>query len=255
VRAIEAGIDIVLYMPDVARSHAALCDAVAQGRITRARIDESVRRVLHAKALCGLHLTREVSLDNVWDVVACPSHLSTARELFERAVTLIRDPHNLLPVDRKAQRVAVVILKDSVPIISFALREPAGSRFSKEARKRWRTRLTESSAEAADIEQVLAVVKDCDVALAAVCVRATAYKGSVALGPAHTAVLRALDEANVPTIAAVIGNPYVLPQIPQRTTTLLTFESALQSEAAVVRVIAGDVPARGRSPVKLPIQE
>ncbi|HEX8887819.1 MAG TPA: hypothetical protein VF779_01500, partial [Pyrinomonadaceae bacterium] len=146
----------------------------------------------------------------------------------------------------------VVILKDSAPIIAYALREPAGSRFAKEAQARWRTRLIESSAEAANIEQVLAGVKDCDVVLVAVCARVTAYKGSAALGPAHAAVLRALDEANVPTVAAVLGNPYVLPHIPQRATTLLTFESALQAEIAAIRAIAGEVPARGRSPVKLP---
>jgi beta-N-acetylhexosaminidase len=252
ILAIEAGIDVVLYMPDVERSHAALCDAVTQGRITRERIDESVRRILHSKAWCGLHLERTVSLDNVWDVVASPTNTSTARELFERAMTLVRDPLNLLPVNSNASRVAVVILKDSAPIIAYALREPAGSRFAKEAQARWRTRLIESSAEAANIEQVLAGVKDCDVVLVAVCARVTAYKGSAALGPAHAAVLRALDEANVPTVAAVLGNPYVLPHIPQRATTLLTFESALQAEIAAIRVIAGEFPARGVSPVKLP---
>jgi beta-N-acetylhexosaminidase len=254
VLAIEAGIDIVLYMPDVRRSHAALCDAVAQGRISHERIDASVRRVLSAKAWCGLHLEREVSLDNVWEVVASPAHTSTARELFERAVTLVRDPLNLLPVDRKASRVAAVILKDAVPVRSYALREPAGSRFSNEVQGRWRTRLIESSADAADLEQVMAGVKDCDVALVAVCARVAAYKGSAALGPAHASVLRALDQANVPTIAAVLGNPYVLPHIPERAATLLTFESAVQSEASAVRVIAGEIPARGRSPVSLPVE-
>jgi len=252
VQAIEAGCDVVLYMPDVERSHAALCDAVARGRITKERIDESVRRVLQAKAWCGLHLERMVSLDNVWDVVASPAHASTARELFERSVTLIRDPRNLLPVERGRERVAAIILKDAVPVWAHALREPAGSRFSKDVQTRWRARLIESSADAADLEQVRAFVRDCDVALVAVCARVAAYKGSVALGQAHAEVLRALDEANIPTIATIFGNPYVLPHVPERATTLLTFESAVESETAAVRVIAGEVPARGQSPVALP---
>ncbi|HYJ46755.1 MAG TPA: hypothetical protein VEV81_09090, partial [Pyrinomonadaceae bacterium] len=249
---IEAGIDVVLYMPDVERSHRALCDAVAQGRIAPERIDASVRRVLRAKARCGLHLERSVSLDKVWEVVSSPAHTSTARALFERAVTLIRDPLNLLPVGRNPERVAAVVLKDAVPVWAYALREPAGSRFSKEVQARWRARLVESSADAADLEQVLAGVKGCDVALVAVCARVAAYKGSAALGLAHAEVLRALDQANVPTIATIFGNPYVLPHMPERAATLLTFESAVESEAAAVRVIAGEVPARGRSPVALP---
>ena len=254
VLAIEAGCDMALYMPDVERSHEALCDAVARGRLTRERIDESARRVLRAKAWCNLQEERMVSLDRVWDVVSSPTHQSIARELFERAVTLIRDPLNLLPMEQRSERVAAVILKDAVPVWAHALREPAGSRFSKEVQARWHARLVESSADAADIKQILESVRDCDVALVAVCARVAAYKGSVALGQAHAEVLRALDQANIPIIAAVFGNPYVLPRMPERATTLLTFESAVESEAAAVRVIAGEVPARGRSPVALPIE-
>jgi len=252
VRAVEAGCDVLLYMPDVARAHAALCDAVARGRITRERVDRSARRVLEAKAWCGLDEERMVSLDNVWDEVMSPAHASTARSLFERAITLVRDPRGLLPVAEKRERVAAVVLKDAVPVWAHVLREPAGSRFSKEVQGRWRGRLVELSADAADVGQVLESVRDCDLVLAAVCARVAAYKGSVALGEAHAEILRALDQAGIPTVAAVFGNPYVLPHMPERATTLLTFESAVESEAAAVRVIAGEVPARGRSPVTLP---
>ena len=252
VLAIEAGCDIALYSADVVRAHAALCDAVAKGRITRERITESARRILDAKAWCGLPQERMVSLDAVWDIVSSPNHTSTARALFEHGVTLIRDPLKLLPLEQRSNRVAAIILKDAVPVWAHALREPAGSRFSKEVQARWQARLVESSADSADIEQVLASVQDCDVALVAVCARVAAYKGSVALGHAHAEVLRALDEAGIPTIATVFGNPYVLPHMPERATTLLTFESAVESENAAVRVIAGDIPARGRSPVTLP---
>lgn len=249
VLAIEAGCDVALMPVDIERAHAALCDAFAQGRLSRERIDQSARRILQAKAWCNLQHEREVSLEGVWKIVANPLHAATARDLFERAVTLIRDPLNLLPLKNK--RVTAVILKDAVPVWAYALREPAGARFSKEAQRRYRARLVESSADAADIEQVLAATRDSDVALVAVCARVAAYKGSVALGQAHAEVLNALDQTGVPIIAAVFGNPYVLPRMPERATTLLTFESAVESEDAAMRVIAGDAPARGRSPVKL----
>lgn len=249
VLAIEAGCDVALMPVDARRAHAALCDAVSQGRLSRERIDTSARRILQAKAWCNLQHEREVSLEGVWETVANPRHTSTARELFERAVTLVRDPLGLLPLQDK--RVTAVVLKDAVPVWAYALREPAGARFSQEAQRRYRARLVESSADAADIEQVLAATRDSDVALVAVCARVAAYKGSVALAHAHAEVLRALDHSGVPVIAAIFGNPYVLPHMPERATTLLTFESAVESENAAMRVIAGDAPARGRSPVKL----
>ena len=249
VLAIEAGCDIALYPVDTAAAHAALCDAVVKGRIGRERIDRSVRRILSAKAWCGLQYEREVSLDGVWETVSSPAHTATARELFERAVTLVRDPRGLLPLENK--RVVAIILKDSVPVWAHVLREPAGLRFSKEAVARFGASVIESSADAADIEQILAAIVDCDVALVGICARVAAYKGSVALAAAHAEVLQALDAADVPIIAAVFGNPYILPRMPERATTLLTFESAVESEEAALHVIAGGAPARGRSPVTL----
>ncbi|HEY6187234.1 MAG TPA: glycoside hydrolase family 3 N-terminal domain-containing protein [Pyrinomonadaceae bacterium] len=250
VLAVEAGCDVVLYPVDAEAAHAALVAAVASGRLTPERIDESARRILRAKAWCGLAREREVSLDKVWEVLGSPAHTSTARELFEHAVTLIRDPRGLLPLKNK--RVAAIVLKDSVPVWAHVLREPAGLPFSREVVAKFRASVIESSAEAADLEQIRAATVDCEVALVAICARVAAYKGSVSLAHAHAEVLRALDDAGVPTIVAVFGNPYVLPRVPERATTLLTFESAVESEEAAVRVIAGHAPARGRSPVHLP---
>ncbi|HYY59421.1 MAG TPA: glycoside hydrolase family 3 N-terminal domain-containing protein [Pyrinomonadaceae bacterium] len=249
VRAVLAGCDVVLYPLDADAAHAALCDAVGTGRLKRERVDESVRRILRAKAWCGLPSARLVSLDGVWDTLASPAHTATARELFEHAVTLIRDPRGLLPLRNK--RVTAIILKDSVPVWAHVLREPAGLPFSRDAVARFRARVIESSADAADIEQIRAATSDCDVAIVAVCARVAAYKGSVSLAHAHAEVLRALDEAGVPTIATIFGNPYVLPRVPESATTLLTFESVAESEEAAIRVIAGDIPARGRAPIRL----
>ncbi|HEY0003505.1 MAG TPA: glycoside hydrolase family 3 N-terminal domain-containing protein [Pyrinomonadaceae bacterium] len=251
VRTIEAGCDVALLPVDVSRSHQAVCDAVAGGRLTRERVDQSVRRVLQAKAWCGLQRERLVSLDRVWDVVANPTHISTARELFEHAVTLIRDPVGLLPLEKR--RVVAIILKDAMPVWAYALREPAGARFSKGAVSHFQAKLIESGAEAADTDQILEATRGCDVALVAVCARVAAYKGSVALAQAHAKVLQALDQAGLPLVVTVLGNPYVLPHMPERAATLLTFESAVESEEAAIRVIAGEIPARGRSPVRLPL--
>jgi beta-N-acetylhexosaminidase len=249
VLAIEAGCDVALYPVDIERAHTALCEAVRTGRLTSERIDRSARRILAAKAWCGLHRERLVSLDTVWDVLGSLSHTETSRELFERGITLIRDPLGLLPLKKK--RVTAIILKDSVPVWAHVLREPAGSRFSAAAARTFRARLIESGPEAADLEMVLEATRDCDVAVVAVCARVAAYKGSVALAHAHAEVLEALDAARIPTIAIVFGNPYVLPRVPERATTLLTFESAPESEEAAVRILNGEIPARGRSPVRL----
>ena len=69
VRAVLAGVDVVLDPPDLRATYAALNAAVASGRLTRARIEASARRVLSHKARLGLHLSRTVNLDGVMTAV------------------------------------------------------------------------------------------------------------------------------------------------------------------------------------------
>ncbi len=54
VRAVEAGADVLLMSPVPDAAIAGLEDAVKSGRISEKRIDESVRRILAAKARLGL---------------------------------------------------------------------------------------------------------------------------------------------------------------------------------------------------------
>jgi beta-N-acetylhexosaminidase len=51
---IEAGADIVLMPTDYISAYNELCAAVRSGRITEARIDESVLRILELKDKYGL---------------------------------------------------------------------------------------------------------------------------------------------------------------------------------------------------------
>ena len=65
VRAVKAGIDVILDSPDSAAAAAAIVAAVKAGDIPRARVEQSARRILEAKARLGLHRTRTVNLDAV----------------------------------------------------------------------------------------------------------------------------------------------------------------------------------------------
>lgn len=54
VQSVVAGVDILLAPPDLTAVRQALLDAVAQGRISSERLDESVRRILRLKTKLGL---------------------------------------------------------------------------------------------------------------------------------------------------------------------------------------------------------
>ena len=86
VRAVKAGIDVILDSPDSAAAAAAIVAAVKAGEIPRAHVERSARRILEAKARAGLHRTRIVNLDSVPLTVGGRRHDAVARSISEKSV-------------------------------------------------------------------------------------------------------------------------------------------------------------------------
>ena len=107
VRAIRAGNDVVLHSPDDAAAVAGIKAAVAAGEISVARLDESVRRILTAKARLGLHARAVVALDDVPARVGGRTHARVAQEISRKAITLLKDERNQVPL--RASRDAAIL--------------------------------------------------------------------------------------------------------------------------------------------------
>ena len=118
VLALEAGSDVILVPEDVGGAIEAVEAAVLGGRITRARVDESVRRILEMKARVGLHERRRVDLDAVTDVVGSGTHLAYADGAAARSITLPRDRDGLVPldVDRHRHVLSVTYARTDDPV-------------------------------------------------------------------------------------------------------------------------------------------
>ncbi|MFI6451497.1 glycoside hydrolase family 3 protein [Streptosporangium amethystogenes] len=86
VRAIQAGVDLLLMPPDYREARGALLAAVKSGKISEARLDQSVRRLLKLKAARGL-LERAPVADpaKAERVLRSAGHLKVARLINSRA--------------------------------------------------------------------------------------------------------------------------------------------------------------------------
>ena len=104
VEAVKAGDDVLIIPSDLAGSYNGLLQAVRSGEIPESRIDESVLKILRAKAAVGLNKARLVDIDAVSRLVATPKSLEIAQEIADEAVTLVRDNHKVLPFKCDAGR-------------------------------------------------------------------------------------------------------------------------------------------------------
>lgn len=253
VRALEAGNDIVLLPGDDRAALDAIREAVGSGRVQAGRIDESVRRVLQAKARFGLHERRTVDLDAVADVVGGRAHRAVADAVGERALTLVRDEGGAVPLTAsRAGSLLHLSVLDSVG--NWRTTGAPGRTLVPELRSRWAgvtaVELSDRST-AADLDLVRAMAPRFDAISVALHVRAG---GSAGVSPAVAALLRHLarTRGDRALVTSVFGNPYVAASIPELPAVLLAYDLGDGAERAVARALAGEAPIRGRLPVSIP---
>ena len=91
LRAFEAGHDLVLKPKDTEKTIDAMVAAVRSGRISAARIDSTVRRLLMLKARLNLQVQRFVDESKVGASVGTAEHLAVAQEVADRSLTMLRN--------------------------------------------------------------------------------------------------------------------------------------------------------------------
>jgi beta-N-acetylhexosaminidase len=200
VKAVEAGVDVVLDPLDTRAAAAGLKAALAQGRLTRVRLEESARRVLTQKARLGLHRVRTVSLDAVMTSVGTRAAADTARVTAERAITLLRDEGRLVPLATpRAGRILYLSVLDYPS--NWRIAAPSRTLLP-ELRKRWGSvtavELTDRTTTD-ELDLVRAMASSYDAVVAGVFVRASSGSGRLDLGPNVVRLLQDLSAASAPT--------------------------------------------------------
>ncbi|MDA2913205.1 glycoside hydrolase family 3 protein [Acidobacteriia bacterium AH_259_A11_L15] len=248
VRAVEAGIDILLVPADPEAVLNAVEQAVEAGTLTEARIDESVRRILEAKASLGLHQNRYVDLDKIEEIVGRTMHARIAQQIADEGVTLLRDEAKLLPLDAaKTQRAFLLVVSgDPDPYPGAALEEEL---------RQWVHNLTVLRTDTRFLppaKVLLPQPESYDWALAALFVRVVDRKGTVALPAEHVALVNQLLDTSKPVVMVMMGNPYLAARFP-RTKTLLVIPSTTPvAQRAAVGALMGEVAIVGELPVAVP---
>jgi CubicO group peptidase (beta-lactamase class C family) len=248
ILALEAGADIILAPADVWVTLEAVEEAVASGRITRERLDASVRRVLELKARVGLHRNRMVSLDRIGDLVGSSRHLAMADSAAALSMTLPRDRDGLIPLDPERYRrvLHVVYAREESLTAGLAL----GSALSGYFRQVTTRRMGPGSPLTAYQEAAWARGGS-DLVIVSVFVPPRSGAGEVAV---PEAVSRFVEESAMarPTVVVSLGNPYLLSSFPGVGTYLLAWGPHEVSQRAAARALLGESGISGRLPISLP---
>lgn len=274
VEAIKAGADCILIPGDLEGAYNGVLAAVKSGELPESRIDESVIKLLRAKAALGLHKNRYVDLNAVNDAVSRPENVALAQRIADDAVVHVRESEGgrvkLLPLPRGTAAVAQYAYHSATPagnrllvlVFTDDSRGENGRALVREIRSRApdaRVIYVDDTLAPLVASHVLEAAVNAERIVAAVSVTPSAGRsantdpGSPALEHGPSAVLaNVIKAANEKTVVVALGNPYLIVQYPAIQNYVCTFSSAPVSELSAVKFLFGEMPARGRLPVTIP---
>ncbi len=237
--AIRAGVDMVFvsHSIDLAMEASSRLQQEWQaGRLDHAELEASTARILRAKA--ALMKTPAPPID----MVGSEEHRAIVREMYERSLTLVSQPRGGIPAlgDRP-------LFVGCRPFAATQANSPeaGGLDFAEMLQARFGGTALHMSPDP-DREEVSAIA------------RQAAGHSSVVIGTVNAHLrqgqleaLRALARAHEKVICAALHNPYDLSGLPPQVTGIAAYAYNRESVRALIRLLAGEIKARGTLPVQL----
>jgi len=276
VDAFKAGSDIILQPSNIEAAFTGLLSAVKNGEIPRARLDDSVRKVLVAKASVGLSKARFVNIEDVDKIVGRPENVAFGQSVADQAVTLVRDNSQLLPLRRSPSRgtnssglTYGTVAQASNRVLAVIFTDNVASDVGRTFDRELRARVPDATVMYVDprianpmSQAVLAAADQAQAVIAVIAIVPSAGKvvqvngqltNTVSLDDATGALLRGLLQHAAPKLEMIaLGSPYVAQEFPVVQNYLCTFSNERVSEISAVKGLFGEIPIHGRLPVTIP---
>jgi beta-glucosidase-like glycosyl hydrolase/CubicO group peptidase (beta-lactamase class C family) len=259
VRAVEAGVDLLILVRDEDVARAALLDAIDEGRISEDRIDASVLRVLRAKEWLGLHRASNPDAAprraRAFAEVAAPDSAllrrgdALAERIAERSLTLLRNDHGVLPLRRGRCVLVLSLLDDDESDAHDAfvdrLREAAGSPALVTHR------VLRPEADSLDVARAFALAEFQDVILVSASISVRRWSRTDIPERQRTLVNRILAFGK-PVVLVAFGNPYLSLDLDGPDATVVAYDALPPTQRAAADALVGVTALTGRLPVSTP---
>ena len=275
VKASHAGLD--QEQPNQDFYGAAYKQAVQQGEIPAAELDEHVRRVLYAEFASGLvdHPVQRSVLDPV-------AGARLSQTLAEKSIVLLKNEGNLLPLDPASnQRIAVIGRHADIAMISgggSAQVDPPGGNAIMPPGKGATTwmghiwfptsplqslkaampRASVKFASGEDLDQAAALAHASDIAI----VFAYQWQSegmdlqTLSLEDHQDEMIRRVSAANPHTVVVLeTGTAVTMPWVNSVSSVVEAWYGGTRAADAVTRVLTGEVNPAGKLPITFPVSE
>lgn len=249
---IAAGCDMFLFNKDIDEDFAYMTEGVKKGVITSERLDEAVTRILAAKAALGLHEAKENG--SIYKDAAglqklnCKQFDDWAKECADKAVTLVKDTQNLLPVSAKQyQNIFMTFVGAGADLQKISEKFP--ELFRKEG---FHVTVFEPEVPGKNVKDGVEIFKgkyDLAVVVSDVETYSNQTVARIQWHPVHGSNGRPWYVNEIPTMMISVANPYVLIDAPMIRTFINGYSTSDYVLEAIMDKVMGRSEFKGVNPV------
>jgi beta-N-acetylhexosaminidase len=246
---IENGCDVFLFSDNLEQDLSHMRAGLADGRLSEARVEAAVTRILGLKAALGLHKMsvdeRVLPLNAAKKIVKSAAHLETAAKTTSKAVTLVKNVSGILPISTARHR-RVTVLSNGTPPFFPGMPRKKLDRFEEclAARGFEVSRYDAANPPSRDNTDLLIYVfaAESSLTLSRIFLDWRAEQPSM-----RQTMTRYWHD--IPTIMVSFGHPYYLFDAPRVKTYINAYAAIEDAQEAVVNKMLGNEPFEGVSPV------
>jgi beta-N-acetylhexosaminidase len=257
---IASGCDIFLFNLNIEEDLEYMKRGFENGLLTEERLDEAVTRILALKASLGLHKQKEegtlVPDENALEILNCEEHKAWAANCADKAITLVKDTQNLLPLSvEKHRRILIYVLGDTGGYMDQGEESSIGFIKRMEDQGFLVTKFDYGQLDGPDVlrhmNQSVEELKDSyDLVLYYSSLKTASNQTVVRITwaqPFGVDVPRFVND--IPTLFVSVDNPYHLQDVPRVKTFVNGYTSNEFVVEALVDKLLGKSPFKGKNPV------
>ncbi len=240
VNAMLAGNDVLLFSENVPVGVKKVKEAIVNGKISEARLNESVRKILLAKKWMGLFEEKDIKVDNITEDVNGAFDTWYRTKLIESAITVVRDSNYIIPIrELQGEHIACVsigsnketpftqMLDNYAPIKHYFISK---------------------NADKSSFDNLLKALDKHSLVICAVQNMSRYASRNHGLKAAEIDFIKALDKKKR-TLTTIFGSPYSLDKLDKLNHTIVAYENSIEAQEIAAQVIFGGRSARGKLPV------
>ncbi len=243
VRALQAGVDVLLMPPDPQGVVDAVLRAIEEGGLSKHRLLESVERLDQARLELGLW--RYEGEEDAPAPVVWPDYQPAVAQIADAAITLVKNQGDLLPLAAETRVCSLVLDDDDDLDVQAAWRAALADHPDVVIRV-----LTHADDEAA-IDAAVAQAAQFDVVLVPIFMWVRAAKSRVDLPALLASVPGRLQAAGVKVLAVSFSSPFLIQQFQGVDAYVCAYSPNAHCQRAAVQAIWGHQGFPGRLPVDL----